>query len=663
MSLARVSGRLGRHPVGYPTSMGHAGHTGHAGRDRGRRRLPDVHGISLLVLLVTLVLSALAALGARMSAADTEQRLLKDRTDSAGALLRAAVLSVQTPLASATELVESADGDPMAFTSFLEESVGDPSTSERPPFISAALFPVDGTAPIATLGAPTTLEASGAAPVRAMIERTIVTPGLLTVVDVLELGGRRIGYAWSSTSGTPRFVVYAEAALPEEPTAVPRAPGPYEDLHFALYLGSSERMDGLLYSSTPDLPLEGRTARTVVPFGDDELLLVMRSTEPMAGRLAQLLPWVIAGAGILLGVGLMALVERLLRERDGANGLATQIGFLYADQRRIADTLQRSLLPPRLPTPPGLTVVSRYWPASDDTTVGGDFYDVFQIDDERWGLVIGDVCGKGVDAAALTALTRHTMRAAARHTTSPTKVLQWAHEAIETAHGGATFATACMAVVSPAGAASHGMVLELALGGHERPLLCRADGTVEAIGEYGSLLGVVDPVFHETVHHLRVGDRLLLFTDGVTDAPGDAGITVEELTAALSGRPLDGPAGLADAVRLLVEQRRPDGLTDDTALLVVAVEPPADLGSSQWSERDDDLAEAGVAAGARSVDPGGTNGRAFAPCPAVSSSAEVGTPGAPGRARRHPARPLGSGGQAAQAAQAGRAGRTDGRGT
>jgi hypothetical protein len=535
-----------------------------------------VHGISTVVLVITLALTALAAAGARMSAADTEQRLLEDRTDGAGALLRAVVLSVQTPLASATELVESADGNPTAFTSFLGELVGDPSSAVPPPFLAAALFPVDGDEPLATLGEPTTLVESGPAPVRSMIERTLATPGLLTVVDVLELGGRRIGYAWSSISATPRYVVYAEAALPEQPTAVPRAPGPYEDLHFALYLGSAERSEGFLYSSTAELPLAGRTARTVVPFGDDELLLVMQATDPMAGRLAQLLPWVIGGAGLLLGLGLAVIVERLLRERDGARVFATENGVLYADQRRIADTLQRSLLPPRLPTPPGLTVVSRYWPASDDTSVGGDFYDVFQIDEQRWGVVIGDVCGKGVDAAALTALTRHTIRAAARHTSSPTKVLHWAHEAIENAHGGTTFATACMAVISPAGGApgrEDGVVLELALGGHERPLLCRADGSVEAIGQYGSLLGAVDPVFHETLHQLRPGDRLLLFTDGVTDAPGGAAITVDELTETLARQRSDDPVGMVDAVHRLVEERRPGGLTDDTALLVIAVDP------------------------------------------------------------------------------------------
>ena len=126
-------------------------------------------------------------------------------------------------------------------------------------------------------------------------------------------------------------------------------------------------------------------------------------------------------------------------DADLANGSGT--GMFAGGNGR--GTLRRGLIAFDLSSiSPGLEVVSGYWPATDDTTVGGDFYDVFAIDDRRWGVVIGDVCGKGVDAAALTALTRHTIRAAARHVSSPAGVLRWAHEAIEAAHHGATYATA-----------------------------------------------------------------------------------------------------------------------------------------------------------------------------------------------------------------------------
>ena len=108
-------------------------------------------------------------------------------------------------------------------------------------------------------------------------------------------------------------------------------------------------------------------------------------------------------------------------------------------------------------------MIGRYWPASATDEVGGDFYDLFPVDGGRWGVAIGDVCGRGIDAAALTGVIRNTIRAAARHLRSAEEVLRWTHEAILT-YGSDTYCTACFAFldVDDDGSAR----LELALGGH-----------------------------------------------------------------------------------------------------------------------------------------------------------------------------------------------------
>lgn len=529
---------------------------------------------SLAVLVVTLLVTAVGTIGAFMAYEDAEDRLLADRTAAAGAVLSSAIAVVQTPLASATELMESS-GDPSVAGQFLDDAV-----VQEQLFVGAAVFAVDDAAsdapaaPVVAVGQPLALldgdAAETAARVEAMIVRTLAADGL-SVHDVLD--GGRVGYSWSTTTGEAHYVTYAEGALPADRTAVPRPPGPYDDLDFALYLGSTPTVDGFLYGSTDDLPLGGRHASTVVDFGDTDLVLEMRSTTPMSGRLSQTLPWLIGAVGVLLACALAVLVERVLRGRDRAQSLVDEVGALYAEQRRIADTLQRSLLPPSLPEPPGLEVVSGYWPASDGLSVGGDFYDVFAIDDRRWGVVIGDVCGKGVDAAALTALTRHTIRAAARHLTSPSGVLRWAHEAIDAAHHGATYATACMGVLTTPGPDVPGgaVRLQLSLGGHEHPVVCRADGRVEALGTYGSLLGVVVPDLRDTDEVLWPGDRLVLFTDGVTDAPGTGAITLDALIASLTALGPADPDAIVEHIRSLVESRRPDGVGDDTAIVVVGV--------------------------------------------------------------------------------------------
>jgi GAF domain-containing protein len=206
----------------------------------------------------------------------------------------------------------------------------------------------------------------------------------------------------------------------------------------------------------------------------------------------------------------------------GRIGAALDNVMLYERQRRVAETLQRSLLPDRLPDVPGIEIAARYLPATEGIDVGGDFFDIVQAPDEHWSLIIGDVSGKGVDAAAFTAVARHTARAAARHGMSPAGVLMWVHDAFTVGpnpHG--DFCTAVAVSISTRRGYHH---LDIAAGGHPLPVLV-SEGKARYVGSYGSLLGVVaDPHFVEEEATLRPGDWLVLYTDGVTDEPGPAAL-------------------------------------------------------------------------------------------------------------------------------------------
>ena len=184
--------------------------------------------------------------------------------------------------------------------------------------------------------------------------------------------------------------------------------------------------------------------------------------------------------------------------------------------------MQLSLLPQVLEPPPGGEVAARYWPAGTASLIGGDFYDVFQVDERRWAVTIGDVCGKGIEAAAVTGLARHTLRAAARHFDSAADVLHALHRAMSD-HRPATFCTVCFVYVEtgPSGAQQ----MTMALGGHPQALLRRADGTVEEVGELGTLLGIVEPQLFDVVVDVAPGDTMVLYTDGLTDAPRRSGGT------------------------------------------------------------------------------------------------------------------------------------------
>ncbi len=285
------------------------------------------------------------------------------------------------------------------------------------------------------------------------------------------------------------------------------------------------------------------------------------------------------------------LISRLYRRREQAVLLADDNARLYDEQRHIAETLQLSLLPQQLEPPPGGDIVARYWPAGEASLIGGDFYDAFRVDERRWAVAIGDVCGKGIDAAAITGLVRHTMRAAARSETSPAAVLGTIHQALLD-HQPSTFCTVCFLYIELADDGHQ--TLTVALGGHPRPLLRRVSGDVVEIGEPGSLLGIFEPVHSDIALDIEPGDTIVLYTDGLTDAPHDQAVPIEELIDLVAAEGDEPVAVLADSIRPLKRRRRPLGSNDDTALVVVRIGSSADLEDAHRESTIEPAQSAGV---------------------------------------------------------------------
>ncbi|MDQ1534056.1 MAG: hypothetical protein QOF28_1817 [Actinomycetota bacterium] len=186
---------------------------------------------------------------------------------------------------------------------------------------------------------------------------------------------------------------------------------------------------------------------------------------------------------------------------------------LRAHQRLIATTLQSSLLPESLPEIPGLELAVGYWAAGEGTEVGGDFYDVFEVD-SGWAVVIGDVCGTGPVAASLTGLVRHTIRAAAWQRAPHDEVLRQVNTAVLRS-GRSTFCTALFATLTET---ASGYRFEMVSGGHPLPIVLRADGTTETLGSPGTLLGAfADPRLITVASDIGPGESLVMYTDGITD--------------------------------------------------------------------------------------------------------------------------------------------------
>ena len=226
-------------------------------------------------------------------------------------------------------------------------------------------------------------------------------------------------------------------------------------------------------------------------FDDDEIRFLTAVADQCAQALARAL-----------------LYDRERHERDRAE----------RDRRRIQalnKALQTSLLPPALPLIPGVELEARYQPALAGLEVGGDFYDVFDTGGD-WAIVIGDVCGKGPEAAAVTAVARWTIRSVAMDIRQPTQVLRKVNEALVHQQLDDRFCTIAYARVVPT---SQGIRVSVCRGGHPAPLVVRADGEIEPFGTAGSLIGILPEVrLWEETTQLHTDDALVFYTDGVTEA-------------------------------------------------------------------------------------------------------------------------------------------------
>jgi serine phosphatase RsbU (regulator of sigma subunit) len=251
--------------------------------------------------------------------------------------------------------------------------------------------------------------------------------------------------------------------------------------------------------------------------------------------------------------------------------LALDNARLHEQQSHIASVLQHSLLPRSLPEIKGFESSSRFLAAGEAYEVGGDFYDVFRNGSGSWTAVIGDVCGKGPEAASLTALARYTVRTASSPDSPPSQVLRTLHDSISSERADFRFCTAALARIQTPSNGNGDAHLTVALGGHPMPIVLRNDGSVHPIGRPGTLLGVLpSPVLADADATLRVGDSLILYTDGVLDV-GDRAVRADPdwLTwqiAELAGKDADGIAGaLADAA----VERHGGKARDDIAILVL----------------------------------------------------------------------------------------------
>lgn len=247
--------------------------------------------------------------------------------------------------------------------------------------------------------------------------------------------------------------------------------------------------------------------------------------------------------------------------------LAVDAALLYAERTQSARTLQASLLPERLPRIPGVALAVRYLPAAGGE-VSGDFYDVFALLDGTWLLVVGDVCGKGVEAAALTAQARYTVRALAPQLREPAAILEGLNDALRRQRDDDRFVTLAVLRLDP-----RARTLSFSCAGHPPPFVLRDGGTVEVLEAHGPVVGILDGITAaQQAVDLLPGDVVAVFTDGITEASRDhvrgSAALGEDVREARAG----GPHGVTVALERIARQAADGALRDDVAILALALD-------------------------------------------------------------------------------------------
>ncbi|GAA3734402.1 SpoIIE family protein phosphatase [Micromonospora maritima] len=253
--------------------------------------------------------------------------------------------------------------------------------------------------------------------------------------------------------------------------------------------------------------------------------------------------------------------------------LAIENARIHAERRRVAQTLQQSLLPPVLPVVEGIGFAAEYVPTGDDAEVGGDFYDVVPLPDGRWLVVVGDVSGKGVQAAAVTGLVRDVIRVLVGDGKPLPEVLGRLNETL-VERGGGRYCTLALAAVGPGDGDQLDVALHLA--GHDRPVLLHGGGGATFVGTGGTALGLLDTITTPTAElALKPGDSLIFYTDGVTERRRGRELfgteRLRESAAPLAGYSADVVAARLRAATIAFSVEPP---RDDIAVLVLRNDTP-----------------------------------------------------------------------------------------
>jgi hypothetical protein len=521
----------------------------------------------LVALLLATAATAASTSLVHVLVRDQERRLLRERAAELTLVLNEGIAPVQSALSDQASVLRATDESPAAYTRAALDSI---SNSQPPPPAFAWLRPA-GPGRYIVLAAAGSGFATGQtiSDTRTKAFDKALATNLLVATPVFGTA-RILGFAYAPKAGPADTVLYQQDILGTQ-TTLPSQGGssPFSELDVAAYASARVDPSQLLLATTDRLPLKGDVQHVTITVGASRFLLAISARRPLVGTVASRAQWFVLGAGLIGTFLLAAFVESAARRRDAAVAL-------YKSEHHVAETLQRSLLP-RLPILDDLQVAARYLASGQHQEVGGDWFDVFPVEGDRLGIVIGDVMGHDLAAASAMAQVRAALRAYAIDGRSPAQVITRLAELVETLDL-VQLVTVVYGVLEAPGPHG-GRVFRYTNAGHLPPLLRHPDGRTETLeGGHTVVIGapITEPV-DEDEQIVEPGAAVVLFTDGLVERPGGSlDEAINRLAHSVSGQQYADAEAICDSI---LGGINPDDLRDDVALLVLRVPmagaPPA----------------------------------------------------------------------------------------
>ncbi|HVT65855.1 MAG TPA: PP2C family protein-serine/threonine phosphatase [Mycobacteriales bacterium] len=520
--------------------------------------------LSLATLVVLLGVTVVVSLTVRGAVHHQENRLLKERANEVALVLKEAVDSLSSQVETVGRVMQATDNSPAAFRRASAALVNDSKGKDTLVLLrqTSAGYQVElVNGPAYQVGQ--TLAGS----VAATLDRAGVS-GKVLPTPVMGAGANRtLGFALGPPIAPDGTVLYLQIILGDLSPPQAASTAPFHELDTALYDAPTPNPTQALVATRTDLPLQGDVRSVTVLAGATPWLLQVHAIHPLVGTTTAKAPWLALGGGLLLSVLLATVVEIETRRRRSALAL-------YRTEHQIAEGLQRSLLP-SLPTIGGLEIAARYLPGSAAQEVGGDWYDLFELEGDHIGIAVGDVLGHDIEAAVLMSRVQTALRAHAIAGEQPAQVLDRLDNLV-TSLNTDRLVTVFYGVLGPAGADGERQLV-FANAGHPPPLLHVTGGGVVELDDAASML-LGAPALNEAPRDqqsvpIRAGSTLLLYTDGLVEIPGES-LTdlIADLKLAMSSSAQRGTTN--EVCDQLLATMRPEALRDDVAMLVVRLADP-----------------------------------------------------------------------------------------